>query len=85
MEFEIVPVTRLKQNCSILWCEKTRAAAVIDPGGDLAEIVNMIELLELEPEVALVTHGPLRPLRAAAHFGELTGRVSRGRIGATRH
>ena len=57
MEFEILPVTRFQQNCSILWCEKTNRAAVIDPGGDLSEILNFIELMELEPEVALVTHG----------------------------
>ena len=73
MEFEILPVTRLKQNCSILWCEKTRKAAVIDPGGDLAEIVNTIELLDLEPEVALITHGHFDHCGGAAQFAEMTG------------
>jgi hydroxyacylglutathione hydrolase len=73
MEFEILPVTRFRQNCSIVWCEKTNRAAVIDPGGDLSEILNFVELLELEPEVALVTHGHFDHCGAAAQFAEMTG------------
>jgi glyoxylase-like metal-dependent hydrolase (beta-lactamase superfamily II) len=73
MEFDILPVTRFRQNCSILWCEKTNRAAVIDPGGDLSEILNFIELMELEPEVALVTHGHFDHCGAAAQFAALTG------------
>ena len=29
----IAPVTPLQQNCTVVWCEKTKKAAVIDPGG----------------------------------------------------
>ena len=57
MEFDVLQVTRFAMNCSILWCEQTSRAAVIDPGGDLSEILNFLELMELEAEVALVTHG----------------------------
>ncbi|MCW1428229.1 MBL fold metallo-hydrolase [Novosphingobium sp. JCM 18896] len=73
MEFEILPVTRFQQNCSILWCEKTRRAAVIDPGGDISEILNFIDMLDLEPEVALVTHGHFDHCGGAAQFAEMTG------------
>lgn len=73
MEFDVLPVTRYAQNCSILWCEKTNRAAIIDPGGDLAEIINFIELMELEPEVILVTHGHFDHAGGAAQFAELTG------------
>lgn len=73
MEFDFLPVTRYKQNCSILWCEKTNRAAVIDPGGDLSEILNFIELMDLEPEVALVTHGHFDHAGGAAQFAEMTG------------
>lgn len=73
MEFDILPVTRFRQNCSILWCERTLRAAVIDPGGDLDEILNFVELMELEPEVALVTHGHFDHCGAAAQFAERTG------------
>jgi len=73
MQFEILPVTRYEQNCSILWCEKTMRAAVIDPGGDIGEILGFMELLEVEPEVALVTHGHFDHCGGAARFAELTG------------
>lgn len=73
MEFEILPVTRFRQNCSVLWCDETRRAAVIDPGGDISEILNFIALMELEPEVALVTHGHFDHCGAAAQFAALTG------------
>ena len=73
MEFEILPVTRFEQNCSILWCEQTKRCAVIDPGGDIEQILDFIELLEIEPEVALVTHGHFDHCGGAAKFAEKTG------------
>lgn len=73
MDFDILPVTRFQQNCSVLWCEKTNRAAVIDPGGDISEILNFIELMDLEPEVALVTHGHFDHCGGAAQFAALTG------------
>jgi hydroxyacylglutathione hydrolase len=73
MEFDVLPVTRYKMNCSILWCEQTGRAAVIDPGGDLSEIINFLELMELEPEVALVTHGHFDHAGGAAQFAAMTG------------
>ncbi|MGE3692816.1 MAG: MBL fold metallo-hydrolase [Novosphingobium sp.] len=73
MEFDVLPVTRYQMNCSILWCEKTMKAAVIDPGGDIPELLNFLELMELEPEVALVTHGHFDHCGGAAQLAELTG------------
>jgi hydroxyacylglutathione hydrolase len=73
MEFDVLPVTRYKMNCSILWCEQTGRAAVIDPGGDLSEIINFLELMELNPEVALVTHGHFDHAGGAAQFAAMTG------------
>ncbi|MEA2830844.1 MAG: hydroxyacylglutathione hydrolase, partial [Bradyrhizobium sp.] len=29
----IVPVTLFEQNCTVIWCEATKKAVVIDPGG----------------------------------------------------
>lgn len=73
MEFDFLPVTRFAMNCSIVWCERTGRAAVIDPGGDLAEILNFLELMELTPEVALVTHGHMDHAGGAAQFARETG------------
>lgn len=73
MEFDVLQVTRYAMNCSILWCEETNRAAVIDPGGDLSEILNFLDLMDLEPELALVTHGHFDHAGGAAQFAELTG------------
>ena len=39
----VVPVTPFQQNCSIIWCTETKKGAVIDPGGDIEEILNAIK------------------------------------------
>ena len=40
LNYLTVPVTPFQQNCSIVWCDVTRQAAVIDPGGDLNVILK---------------------------------------------
>ncbi|WLQ14234.1 MBL fold metallo-hydrolase [Hahella aquimaris] len=56
MKYEIVPVTPFVQNCTVLWCEKTRQAAVVDPGGDLAKIEAVLARNGLTLEKVLLTH-----------------------------
>ena len=46
MRYAIIPVTPFEQNCTVFWCEKTRQAAVIDPGGDIERI---LEFLDIKP------------------------------------
>lgn len=57
MKFKIVPVTPFQQNCTLLWCENTRKAAVVDPGGDLDHILRAAEQQGVTVEKILVTHG----------------------------
>jgi glyoxylase-like metal-dependent hydrolase (beta-lactamase superfamily II) len=73
MQFDCVPVTRAEQNCSILWCEATRAAAVIDPGGDLDRIECFLEWEALRLELVLVTHGHADHAGHAARLAAGTG------------
>jgi glyoxylase-like metal-dependent hydrolase (beta-lactamase superfamily II) len=56
MQYEIIPVTTFAQNCSLLWCEATRHAAVIDPGGDLDKVLARVDALQLELGQILLTH-----------------------------
>lgn len=53
----IVPVTPLQQNCTILWCTATKKAVIIDPGGDVPQIVQAIEEAGVTPEKIVLTHG----------------------------
>ncbi len=59
LKFEVIPVTHYRQNCSLLWCEETREAAVIDPGGEIQKILALINRLQLVLVKVLLTHGHL--------------------------
>lgn len=39
MKYQIIPVTAFSQNCTLIWCEATKQAALVDPGGDAAKII----------------------------------------------
>lgn len=53
----IIPVTPFQQNCSILWCTATKRAAIIDPGGGVAQITAALAQHGLTAERILITHG----------------------------
>lgn len=57
IQVRIVPVTPFQQNCSILWCDRTMKAAVVDPGGDVERILAAVEKLGVKVEKILITHG----------------------------
>lgn len=57
MKCVVVPVTNYQQNCSVLICEKTNKAAVVDPGGDIEKIIDVIEQNKLTLEKVFLTHG----------------------------
>jgi glyoxylase-like metal-dependent hydrolase (beta-lactamase superfamily II) len=53
------PVTAFQQNCSVIWCRETNKAAIIDPGGDLYLIEEILRENHLILEKILLTHGHL--------------------------
>lgn len=57
LRYRIIPVTPFQQNCTLLWCEDTLRAAIVDPGGDLDTIRAAIRAEGVTPEKILVTHG----------------------------
>ena len=59
MKISVIPVTAFAQNCSILVCEQTSKAAVIDPGGDMDRIIDQLTRLGATLEKVLLTHGHL--------------------------
>lgn len=73
MRYAIVPVTPFEQNCTIFWCEKTRQAVVIDPGGDVDRIKQKLESEGLALCKILVTHGHIDHAGAVAVLAESTG------------
>jgi len=57
MKFTIITVTPFQQNCSLLWCEETLQAAIVDPGGDIDLIIETIDRARVTPQKILLTHG----------------------------
>ncbi|MCF1182123.1 MBL fold metallo-hydrolase [Marichromatium gracile] len=73
MHYQIQPVTPFQQNCTLVWCDQTRRAAVIDPGGEPEVIATLIEQLELIPQYLLLTHGHLDHVGASAPLAARLG------------
>jgi glyoxylase-like metal-dependent hydrolase (beta-lactamase superfamily II) len=73
MQYAIVPVTPFEQNCTVFWCENTRQAVVIDPGGDVERIVRLLEDEKLTLAKILVTHGHIDHAGGVAALAEKTG------------
>ena len=57
MKAVVVPVTPFRQNCTVLWCEETMRGAVVDPGGDLDQVLARVEEHQVSLEKILITHG----------------------------
>ncbi|GBQ12497.1 MBL fold metallo-hydrolase [Swaminathania salitolerans] len=55
MHARTVKVTPLRQNCTVLECRDTGHALVVDPGGDVPELLGTLEGLEVDG--ILLTHG----------------------------
>lgn len=53
----IVPVTPFQQNCAILWDEDSKRGLIIDPGGDVDQLLGAIDQLGVTIERVLLTHG----------------------------
>ena len=66
----IIPVTQFQQNCSLIWCEETKKAAVVDPGGDLDHIKGAIEQNGVTLEKILLTHAHIDHAGATAELAK---------------
>ena len=50
----IVPVTPYQQNCSVIKCEATGRAAIVDPGGDVERILGAVEKMDATVEKVIL-------------------------------
>jgi hydroxyacylglutathione hydrolase len=69
----IAPVTPLAQNCTIVWCTKTKKAAIIDPGGEVPRLMAALEQHGLTLEKIWITHGHLDHAGGTAALKAATG------------
>lgn len=73
LRYKIVPVTPFEQNCSLLWCDVTRKAAVVDPGGNVDRILAAVGQLDLSVEKILLTHGHIDHAGGTAELSRRLG------------
>ena len=53
----IIPVTPFEQNCALLWDDVTKEGVVVDPGGDVQRIREVIAQQGVTVTRILITHG----------------------------
>jgi hydroxyacylglutathione hydrolase len=51
-----IPVTAFEQNCSLVWCDETNEAALIDPGGDIDKLLAEVKRRGLSLKALWLTH-----------------------------
>ncbi|MEO0498517.1 MAG: MBL fold metallo-hydrolase [Pseudomonadota bacterium] len=59
LQVAFIPVTPFQQNCAILLDEQTKAAVIVDPGGDAEIICGAVKEFGLTVEAIWLTHGHL--------------------------
>ena len=70
MKYQTIPVTNYEQNCSLVWCEETNKAALIDPGGEAERLLEIVKQKGLELESILLTHGHLDHVGASREIAD---------------
>jgi glyoxylase-like metal-dependent hydrolase (beta-lactamase superfamily II) len=73
LHYQIVPVTAFEQNCSVLWCDETLEAAVVDPGGDLPKIRAVLSQRGLSLKQILLTHAHIDHAGGTAELSKAEG------------
>jgi len=74
----VTPVTPFQQNCSVLVCERTLEAAVVDPGGDLERIRQVVATAGATIKKIFLTHAHLDHAGATAELARETGALIEG-------
>ncbi len=73
MRHTLLPVTPFQQNCSLVWCERSGLAALIDPGGEDERLLQAVAERGLKLDRILLTHGHLDHVGAAGRLAHRFG------------
>jgi hydroxyacylglutathione hydrolase len=65
LRYRTIPVTPFQQNCSIVWCDESMDAAVIDPGGELPRLLQAAREVDLQIGQVWLTHAHIDHAGAA--------------------
>lgn len=65
LKYHILPVTPYAQNCTLFWCDQTAKAALVDPGGEVDRLLDLITKTGVVLDKILLTHGHMDHVGAA--------------------
>ena len=68
LHYQVIPVTSFQQNCSLVWCDQTNEAVLIDPGGDVDLLLKSVADNNLDLKKIWLTHGHLDHVGATAEL-----------------
>ena len=69
----IIPVTPFQQNCTILFDDETKEGVVIDPGGDVSTILEVVKENGITLKEIWLTHGHIDHAGGADELREALG------------
>ena len=69
----IIPVTTFEQNCTVLFDMDTNEGVVVDPGGDVDVILQILQENNVKIHAIWLTHGHLDHAGGAAQLKEALG------------
>ena len=73
MIHEILPVGMLQCNCSIFGDEQSREAMVVDPGDEIASVLEMVARHGLTVKAIVITHAHIDHVGGAQKLKQATG------------
>lgn len=68
LQYITIPVTSFQQNCSLLWCDQTNDAVLVDPGGDVELLLKAVAEAQVNVKEIWLTHGHLDHVGACAEL-----------------
>lgn len=73
LQIQIIPVTPLQQNTSMIWSPTSGEGVFIDPGGETQKLLAAAKQNNVKIVAVWLTHGHLDHAGAAAEIAEITG------------
>ena len=73
MIHEILPVGMLECNCSVFGDEQSREALVVDPGDEIASILDVLARHQLSVKAIVITHAHIDHIGGAEKLRRATG------------
>ncbi|GLR66243.1 MBL fold metallo-hydrolase [Acidocella aquatica] len=73
LQVAVIPVTPFQQNCTLVWNAESLRGAVVDPGGDVPQLLAAIKQAGITVTDIFLTHGHLDHAGGAAELAAALG------------